>query len=167
MGHSTAACAVSVSDSTPCQLMTPLPTTVTTICHLPVSSALSMTGIHVWNSVAFPHLTIWCLWSRPPTIPNAKSHSFTQRSGPALAAEAALIATCPLSSQASAQTRQPHANRLACPGFVSPCCQFCALRDQARQHVECHGWLGASAAATVISPTTISSTKLLRSCQNY
>ena len=71
----------SLSDSMPGQSLTPLATTMTTtICHLPDSSAPSVTCL--WNSVAFSHLTIWFPWSRPYATLKVKSCSSTQRPDP-------------------------------------------------------------------------------------
>ena len=73
-------CMRSLSDNTPGQSLTPLATTVTTICRLPESSAQSVTCL--WTSVAVPSLKVWCPLPHPHAIPNMKSHSSTQRPDP-------------------------------------------------------------------------------------
>ena len=66
-------CMHSLSGSMLGQSLTPLATTVTTICCLLEPSAPSVTCL--WTSVAFP----CCL---PHATPNVKSHSSTKRLGP-------------------------------------------------------------------------------------
>ena len=147
-------------DSTPGQSLTPLATTVTAICRLPVPSVPSVTCL--WTSVAFPLLTILCPWSWFHAIPNV-IHLSTQRPGPGTTcasgrprcdSSAQQLGISPGSSASRRQTSMPRF-------CLHPAATLVLLK------IERINSLSVMAGSAVISPTTISTIKLPRSCHSY